>query len=164
MKTFVEILSAVLALSVLLSACGASRPSASVAQSSLKRVQDPAVPADDLATLVQGDNTFALDLYHALMTENGNLAFSPYSMSLALAMPYAGARGDTETQMAQALHYTLSQERLHPAFNKLDEDLTKEGQASSGEAQPMQLKIANAVWAEQTFSFLQSYLDTIARN
>ncbi len=164
MRNFVEILSAVLALAILLSACGPSRPSASLAQSSLKRIADPAVPASDLSALVQGDNAFALDMYHSLRSSNGNLAFSPYSLSVALAMPYAGARGDTEKQMAQALHYTLPQDRLHPAFNRLDQDLAKEGQPSSGEAEPMQLKIANAVWAEQTFSFLQSYLDLIAQD
>ncbi len=164
MKASVEILSAMLVLSVLLSACGTPRPSASLAQSSLKRVEDPAVPQSDISTLVQGDNAFALDLFHSLSSENGNLAFSPYSLSVALAMPYAGARGQTETQMAQALHYTLPQDRLHPAFNRLDQDLAKEGQAASESAQPMQLKIANAVWAEQTFSFLQSYLDLIAQN
>src|SRR5512140_2159303 len=104
MKTFVEILSAVLALSVLLSACGAGRPAASVAQSSLKRVEDPAVPADDLSILVQGNNAFALDLYQSLRSGDGNLAFSPYSVSVALAMTYGGARGETEKQMAGTLH------------------------------------------------------------
>jgi serpin B len=164
MRNFVEILSSMLALAVLLSACGSPRPSASVAQSSLKRVEDPAVPGEDLSSLVQGNNAFAMDLYHSLRSGNGNLAFSPYSLSVALAMPYAGARGSTETQMAQALHYTLPQDRLHPAFNRLDLNLAKEGQAASNEAQPMQLKIANAVWAEQTFSFLQSYLDLVAQH
>src|SRR5512142_414699 len=164
MKTFLEILSVVAALSLVLSACGSQKPSASLAQSSLKRVADPAVPKHDLSALVQGDNALAHDLYQSLRSGEGNLAFSPYSLSLALAMPYAGARGNTEAQMAQALHYTLPQDRLHPAFNRLDQDLAQEGKGSSGSEQPLQLKIANAVWAEQTFSFLQSYLDLIATN
>jgi hypothetical protein len=37
-------------------------------------------------------------------------------------MTYAGARGATEAQMAQTLHYALPQDRLHPAFNRLDLD------------------------------------------
>ena len=164
MKPVLEILSVVTALSVLLTACGAATPSSSVARSSLNRVQDPAVPQDDVATLVQGDNAFALDLYQSLRSEDGNLAFSPYSISLALGMAYAGARGSTETQMAQALHYTLPQDRLHPAFNRLDQDLMEEAKPASDNEQPLQLKIANAVWAEQTYSFVQAYLDLIARN
>ncbi len=158
-----ELLSALATLSVLLTACG-SRPSSSVARSSLKRIADPAVPAGDVSALVQGNNAFALDLYHSLRSGDGNLAFSPYSLSIALAMPYAGARGETEAQMAQALHYTLPQDRLHPAFNRLDQDLMNEAQPASDSEQPLQLKIANGVWAEQTFTFLQDYLDLIARN
>ena len=164
MKALWEILSAFVALSLLLAACGSPQPSASVAKSTLQRVQEPAVPVGDLSALVQGDNAFALDLYRSLRSEDGNLAFSPYSLSIALAMPYAGARGQTEIQMAQALHYTLPQDRLHPAFNKLDQDLAKEAKPVSDKEQPLQLTIANGVWAEQTFSFLQSYLDLIARN
>ncbi len=163
MKHLPEVLSAFAALSVLASAC-APVPSASVARSSLSRVSDPAVPGDDLSALVQGNNAFALDLYGQLRANDGNLAFSPYSISLALAMPYAGARGQTESEMAKTLHYTLSQDRLHPAFNQLDQDLAREGQASSSEEHPLQLKIANAVWAEKTFSFLQPYLDLLAQN
>jgi serpin B len=163
MKQLVEIVCTFAALSIFLSACGPA-PSASVAQSSLSRNTAPDVPKDDVAALVQGNNAFALDLYGTLRPGNSNLAFSPYSLSVALAMPYAGARGDTGTQMAQTLHYTLPQDRLHPAFNQLDLDLTKEGEASERAKNPLQLKIANAVWGEKTFSFLPEYLDTIARN
>ncbi|HEX8991951.1 MAG TPA: serpin family protein [Anaerolineales bacterium] len=163
MKSILEALSALGALGILLAAC-APIPSAGMARSSLKRVEDPTVPSSDETTLVEGNNAFAVDLYRALHTSNGNLAFSPYSLSVALAMPYAGARGNTEAQMAQALHYTLPQDRLHPAFNRLDLDLTKEAQPASVPEQPLQLKIANAVWAEKTFSFLQSYLDLIAQS
>jgi serpin B len=130
----------------------------------LKRIADPSVPADDLSTLVQGNNSFALELYRSLRSGDGNLVYSPYSLSVALAMTYAGARGQTDTQMAGTLHYTLPQDRLHPAFNRLDQDLAKEAAAAAPWEQPLQLKIANAVWAEQTYSFLQDYLDGIALN
>jgi serpin B len=53
---------------------------------------------------------------------------------------------------------------LHPAFNALDQNLTSHGKPASEEATPLQLNIANAVWAEQTFPFLQEYLDVIALN
>ena len=163
MKQFPAVVSAIAALSVLVSACSPGA-SASIAQSNLRRISDPAVPSSDMSALVQGDNAFALDLYAAVRAADGNLAFSPFSISEALAMTYAGARGTTESQMAQALHYTLPQDRLHPAFNQLDQDLSTEGKATADVKTPLQLNIANAVWAEKTFSFLQSYLDAIARN
>src|SRR6266545_1081571 len=127
-------------LSLLLSACG---PAASLAQSDLQRNTSPTVPLDELHALTQENNAFALDLYQSLHAQDGNLVYSPYSISLALAMTYAGARGETEAQMAQTMHF-LPQSKLHSALNALD--------------------LANAVWAEQTFPFLKDYLDGIAQN
>jgi serpin B len=60
-----------------------------------------------LSELVEGSNAFALDLYQAVRNEDGNLFFSPHSISTALAMTYAGARSSTEAQMVDVLHYTL---------------------------------------------------------
>ena len=150
------------ALSLLLSACGPS-PSASIAQSDLQRVTAPDAPPGDIQALVENNNIFAFDLYRSLQAQDGNLFYSPYSISLALAMTYAGARGATESQMAQTLPF-LPQDQLHPAFNALDLQLAERGKAASDEETPLQLNIANAVWAEQTYPFLQSFLDTIALN
>lgn len=157
-KTFM----AFIVLLLLLSACGPSA-SASIAKSDLRRVTEPDIPPDNIQSLVDNNNTFAFDLYRSLQAQDGNLIYSPYSISLALAMTYAGARGDTESQMAQVLHF-LSQDQLHPAFNALDLQLAERGKAPSEEETPLQLNIANAVWAEQTYPFLQSFLDTIALN
>jgi serpin B len=149
-------------LSLLLSACGPSA-SASIAKSDLQRVTAPQTPPGDIQALVDNNNAFAFDLYRSVQTQEGNLIYSPYSISLALAMTYAGARGETESQMAQSLHF-LAQDQLHPAFNALDLQLAQRGKAASDEETPLQLNIANAVWAEQTYPFLQSFLDTIALN
>ena len=66
-----------------------------------------------VAELVDGNSAFAFDLYHALReTSDGNLFYSPYSISLALAMTYGGARGETERQMADTLHYLLPHEQI----------------------------------------------------
>jgi serpin B len=161
--TLLKLLSAAVLLSLLLSACGAA-PSANMAQSSLKRVTSPDVPAADSQTLAAGNNAFALDIYQTLSTRDGNLILSPFSISLALAMTYAGARGGTELQMADTLHFDLPQGRLHPAFNALDQDLAARGEAKPDEQEPLQLDIANAIWAEQTYPFLQEFLDLIASN
>ena len=162
-STLHKLFSIIVALATLLSACGTS-PSANMAQSSLKRVTSPNVPSDDSQALVEGNNTFALDIYQTLSGEDGNLILSPFSMSLALAMVYAGARGETELQMADTLHFDLPQGQLHPAFNALDQDLASPGKAKSDDEEPLQLNIANAVWAEQTYPFLQDFLDVIASN
>ena len=149
-------------LTLLLSACGSSA-SASIAKSDLPRVTSPATSTGELQALVENNNAFAFDLYQSLQTRDGNLFASPYSISLALAMTYAGARGETESQMARALHF-LPQGQTHPAFNALDLQLREGGKARSGEERSLELNIANAVWAEQTYPFLQAFLDTIASN
>lgn len=157
---FFKLSVAFLALSLLLSACG---PSASIAKSDLQRVTAPETPPGDIQALVENNNKFAFDLYGSLQTQDGNLIYSPYSISLALAMTYAGTRGETESQMAQTLRF-LPQDRLHPTFNALDLQLTERSKTQSNEETPLQLNIANAVWAEQTYPFLPSFLDTMALN
>ena len=149
-------------LFLLFSACAPS-PSARIAKSDLQRMTSPNVDSNALHTLADDNNAFALDLYQSLRARDGNLIYSPYSISLALAMTYAGARGETEDQMAETLHFS-SQSKLHSALNALDLELAKRGQAASKDETPLQLNIANAVWAEQTFPFLKDYLDVIAQN
>ena len=86
-----------------------------------------------------------------MRSQDGNLFFSPASVSTALAMTYAGARGDTATEMAKTLHFTLPPERLHPAMGALLADLNA---AHNG----YQLHLANALWAEKSYRFLDDYL------
>ncbi len=139
-------------------------PAASFAKSEQQRMLQPAVSGEALQTLVGGNNAFALDLYQSLRTEDGNLFYSPYSISIALAMTFGGARGNTEAQMADVLHFDLSQADLHAAFNRLDLDLTQRGAAQNKQEQPLQLNIANAVWAQRDYPFLPEYLDLVAMN
>jgi len=142
-------------------------PSASgSARSDKERVAAPAAAGGDVAELVRGNSAFALSLYHVLReAEGGNLFYSPYSISLALAMTYAGARGDTARQMADALHFTLAPERLHPAFNSLDQTLAQRGEGAQGkDGEGFRLHIANALWGQSGYTFLQEFLDTLAEN
>ena len=114
---------------------------------------------------MSGNSAFAFDLYEALRADGNNLFYSPYSISLALAMTYAGARGDTETQMAGTLHFNLPQHSLHPAFNALDLALASRGKDSQGEdAEGFILRIANAVWAQHDYQFQQTFLDLLAES
>ena len=140
---------------------------AEVIQSDKPRNLSPNVSSADLAELVSGNTAFALNLYRLLSAENtANLFYSPYSISVALAMTYAGARGETEQQMANALHFSLPQERLHAAFNALDQQLIAlaQGRQGSEAGQGFRLHIANALWGQQGFEFLNEFLDTLAQN
>jgi len=107
--------------------------SGEVIQSDKPRDTSPSVDEADMTSLVEGNNAFAFDLYQALKQTEGNIFYSPYSVSEALAMTYAGARGETEKSMAKALHFILSQEHLHPAFNSLDLQLKQAGGGSQGQ-------------------------------
>jgi len=130
-----------------------------------QRVTAPDVAPSDLADLVNGNSAFAFDLYQALAEEDGNLFCSPYSISLALAMTYAGARGETEHQMADALHFILSQDHLHPAFNALDLELARRGESAKGkDSEGFRLNIVNAIWGQEGYKFLSEFLDALAEN
>ncbi len=125
-----------------------------VAEASGARDISPKVSPGDQAQLVASDDAFAFALFDALRGQPGNLFFSPYSISSALAMTYAGARGDTETQMADTLRFTLPQARLHPAFDALDLALASHTQVSG----TFQLTVANSLWGQQGHPFLQGFL------
>jgi serpin B len=149
--------------SIFLSACTSLSP-VKIAHSNLPRDPNPSVSENDFSALVEGNNALAFNLYQSLRSGEGNIVFSPYSFSLAMAMTFAGARNKTESQMAQALNFTLPEDRLHPAFNKLDLSLIHESQVQSNGGQTLQLDTANAVWAEQSLPFQQPFLDLLARN
>lgn len=117
--------------------------------------------AQDVAPeLVEGNNTFAFELYRAITGESGNLILSPYSVSAALAMVYAGAGGNTEQQIADTLHFTLPEDQLHPAFSALDASLIP----ASDEDEPFQLNIANALWGQEGYPFYRQYLQLLGDN
>lgn len=138
---------------------------AGILKSDKTRIASPDASQADIAALVAGDNGFAFDLYQILRKEDGNLFFSPYSISLALAMTYGGARGDTETGMADALKFTLPQTRLHPAFNSVDQTLASRGQGAKGtDEKGFRLHIANDIWGQRDFAFQPAYLDLLAQN
>jgi len=137
-----------------------------LAESDKERIAAPAVSTGELAELVEGNQAFALDLYHYIASqEQGNLFLSPHSISVALAMTYAGARGETESQMAETLHFMLTQEQLHPAFNKLDLTLAERGyEESETDGRSFRLSIVNALWGQQGYEFKPAFLDTLAQN
>jgi serpin B len=162
-KTLVSLL---ITLSLVLPLTGCTgTASAGLIESDKERIKSPDVSPADVATLVDGNTAFSFDLFQELKSEDGNMFYSPYSISLALAMTYAGARGETEQQMADTLHYDLSQDNLHPAFNYLDMELAKRGEGARGkDDEGFRLNIVNAIWGQKDFTFLPEFLDTLAEN
>ena len=104
--------------------------------------------------LVEGNTAFACDLYTQLRDSPGNLFFSPYSISTALAMTYAGARGNTEAQMARVLHFGRGQPQLPAAFGALQRQLNAVERLTRTE-----LNLANALWAQKGHAFLPAFLN-----
>jgi serpin B len=133
--------------------------------SDIQRTAAPKTTAAEMATQVEGNSAFAIDLYQALKSEEGNLFYSPYSVSLALAMTYAGSGGETEEQMASTLHFVLPQDRLHANFNALDLELASRGEGARGkDGKGFRLNIVNAIWGQRDFEFHQGFLDLLAEN
>jgi len=130
-----------------------------VLMSQKERITAPESSEIDLGKLVSGNTDFAFDVYRVISSTGDNLFFSPYSISSALSMTYAGARGETEKQMADTLRYRLSQALLHPAFNTLDIQLS---QQSDEDENGFKLNIVNAIWGQKDFPFLNSFLDVLA--
>ena len=108
----------------------------------------------DTTKVVQGNTAFALDLYGQLRSREGNLFFSPLSLSLALAMTYVGAQGQTAEQMATVLHFPANQEQMHQAFAAMSKDLLDHKEKK------YQLHIANALWGQKGYHFRDAFLQT----
>jgi len=130
-----------------------------------ERITSPDVNPSEQALLVEGNSAFAIELYQALRENEGNLFYSPHSISVALAMTYAGARGETAQQMAATLQFLLEQERLHPAFNWLDAELASRGEDAQGkDDEGFRLNVVNAIWGQKDYGFLSTFLDVLAEN
>lgn len=187
-----KLLLSLLSLSLLvLTACGPATPTTTVPTSTHPHTAPTTTPGDNAVLALEGDtlysdlqrsapadiskadqnsledsnSEFALDLYQSLKEEEGNLFYSPLSISLALAMTYAGARGETEQQMADTLHFTLEQAKLHQAFNWLDYELAQRGEDAEGkDDEGFRFNIVNAIWGQLGYEFLVDFLDVLAEN
>ena len=163
-KSILSILAGALVLGIA-AGCGGGSTGATIIASEVQRDTSPSVANSDITALVEGNSEFAFDIFQALKQEEGNLFYSPYSISLALAMTYAGAQNETATEMADTLHFTLPQEQLHPAFNWLDLELISRGETAKGkDDEGFRLHIANAIWGQKDYTFLDGFLDTLGLN
>jgi serpin B len=119
----------------------------------------------DLTALVEGNNAFAFDLYQSLKKSGDNLFYSPYSISEALAMVYAGAHGETAEEMVDTLHFALKDSRLHRAFKSIDQEFRRRVTKKRGRnSQGFELYTVNALWAQKGFTFSREFLTLLAKD
>lgn len=111
---------------------------------------------DSIRELAEGNQAFACDLYKSLSGDDGNIFFSPHSISTALAMTYAGAREITETQMSDTLHFPFGQDVLHPLFGELESSLM--ASQIPGE---LEIHTANSLWPDARFEFSSRFMETV---
>jgi serpin B len=164
MKGLIVVLVLALVLPVIASGQMRQPAAAELLESDKERVTSDA-PSNEQALLVEGNSAFAFELYQTLKGKDGNLFYSPYSISLALAMTYAGARGETAEQMAETLRFLLDQDNLHPAFNSVDAELASRGEGAQGkDGEGFRLNIVNAIWGQKDYEFLPAFLDVLAEN
>ena len=164
-RRLIAVLVIVLLLPMIASIQMAQPAAGEVLKSDKERITSPDVSTGEQALLVEGNSAFAFELYQVIREEEGNLFYSPYSISLALAMTYAGASGETAKQMAETLHFLLGQDKLHPAFNWLDAELAKRGEGAEGkDGEGFRLNIVNAIWGQKDYEFLTDFLDVLAEN
>lgn len=102
--------------------------------------------------IVTANHRFAVDLYQQLSQREGNLFFSPYSLSTALAMTYAGAAGQTAEKMAEVLHFSLEPQAIHSAFSQVAHRI------GLNKSEGYQIYIANRLWGQKNYGFLASFL------
>jgi serpin B len=127
-----------------LASCQGERPAAPPGSTGGTKIDAPA--------LVRANTHFALDLYSRLRDEERNLFFSPFSIHTALAMTYAGARGETAKEIAGTLHWGTKAERLRPQFAALLQTKEKDG---------YELSLANSLWGQKDFGFLPEFVSLV---
>jgi len=116
---------------------------------------DSEATPEKVSAVVNANNEFAFDLYSKYKPREGNIFFSPYSISTALAMTYEGARGQTAEEMKNVFHFPDEGVR-RPGFARLYNEINKKDKK-------YQLSTANALWAQQDYKFLDQYFSTIER-
>jgi len=106
--------------------------------------------------VVSANNRFAFDLYSRYKTNDGNIFFSPYSISTALAMTYEGAKGKTADEMQSVLHFPKDDNVRRAGYAGIISEINKKDGKYV-------LSTANALWAQKDYSFLKGYFDVTER-
>jgi serpin B len=130
--------------------------------------------ATNFESAAKATNDVAVDLHRQLATGNENLCFSPYSIESALAMTFAGADGDTRTEMGRVLHFPSDASTTAVSFASLQDsleemsaktaELVKKSKEFGGPSEPITLNIANRLFAQKDYNFRQAFLSLVKQN
>ena len=160
MPTAILVLASLTILVLLLAGCiGPEQPGPPTGQRTpIPPVTTTSAPvSDSQQSGVDANNRFAIDLYTRLADQgDGNIFFSPFSISSALAITYEGARGNTADEIRSVFHFPDNTTMMRNGFARTIAGI------NSG-ASTYTLRTANALWAEQTYPFLPEYISTADR-
>jgi serine protease inhibitor len=129
--------------------------------------------ATDFDLAAKATNALGVDLHRQLATGDENLCTSPYSIESALAMTFAGADGETRTEMARVLHFgdgtdvPASFSALHRSLEQMSAktaELVKESKKFGGPSEPITLNIANQLFAQKGYPFRETFLSLVKQN
>ena len=120
----------------------------------ISETRNPARESVTIADISEANNEFALSLYKKLGDDEKNIIFSPYSISSALAVTYAGARGNTAREMAEVLWFPLDQTIFHPGYKIFTDSIQL-----TGEEKGTEFRIANALWVQDDYKLRQDFLE-----
>jgi Serine protease inhibitor len=128
----------------------------------------------DFYLAASATNQFAVDLHRQVATGNDNLCVSPYSIQNALAMAFAGAAGETQTEMARALHFPGQTDAVLASFAALQRsieevttktaEIAKNSKQFGGPSEPVTLTVANRLFAQSGHDFRQPFLALVKQN
>jgi serpin B len=124
---------------------------------SKQKISDNTGPMRETATIKdisEANNEFAISLYKKMGNEEKNIVFSPYSISSALAVTYAGAKGNTAREMAEILWFPEDQESFHRGYKTFTDSIQLTGIEKGTE-----LRIANALWVQDDYKLRQDFLE-----
>ncbi len=105
--------------------------------------------------LIDSDNDFGFDLFQLVSADaepGENICVSPLSISLALAMTYNGAGGDTQIAMEEALRLAgFSRDEINELYRGLEQSLVTDDPK-------VQVEIANSIWYRNDFEILSDFV------
>jgi len=152
MKKMKLILTTGALLLVILPACKCSK-------NNMENKSDAVVENTTPVNITENNNLFALDLYKKISTTPGNLFYSPYSISTALAMTYAGARGKTEKEMSAVMHFPANSADFYNKYNEVLKNIS-----TLNDGGKLNIYTVNSVWAQKNFKFRDEFLEIIKNN
>lgn len=113
----------------------------------------------DYKKMVSSNNSFAFKMFDQLRSPEKNMFFSPYSISTALSMTYAGAKGETEKQMSEVLNFEENKKDFHENYGYFQEKI-----AELNSTNGIELKLANKIWLQKNYSIQEKFGKTMKKN